>query len=165
MATQAGFAERIAYGRPVDPAVEDTQIRVVERSGTVLIGRVLLASIFMLSGIAKLANTEQTVGYMTSAGIPQAEFLVYVAAFAEILGALAVITGFLARLGALGLILFLIPTTFMFHSFWTFEGEERVMQMSNFMKNLGLIGGLALLFAYGPGRYSIDHKMRQPMQP
>jgi uncharacterized membrane protein YphA (DoxX/SURF4 family) len=94
MATQAGLAERIAFGRPVDPAVEDTQIRVVERSGTVLIGRVLLASIFVLSGIAKLANTEQTVGYMTSAGIPEAGLLVYVAAFAEILGGLAVLTGF-----------------------------------------------------------------------
>jgi putative oxidoreductase len=75
------------------------------------------------------------------------------------------IFGFLTRIGALGLILYMIPTTLIFHSFWAFEGAEQKMQMVNFMKNLALIGGLFTVLAFGPSRYSIDKKIREPIQP
>jgi putative oxidoreductase len=161
---QTGIAERIAFGSPVDPA-DDTVVRVGQRPMTALIGRLLIASIFLVSGIAKLTNTEETVAHMTSAGIPAAHTLALIAGVAEVAGALSLIFGFLTRLGALGLFLFMIPTTLVFHGFWNFEGAEQKMQMVNFMKNLGIMGGLAAIVAFGPSRYSVDQKIRKPVQP
>jgi putative oxidoreductase len=69
-------------------------------------------------------------------------------------------------MGALGLIVFLIPTTLLFHDFWAFEGDDqRMQQMSHFLKNLGIVGGLILLMSYGPGRYSVDSLLRRPLDP
>jgi putative oxidoreductase len=162
--TNTSVAERLAYGRPLDPALDDT-IRVVDRPGTALIGRILLAVIFVASGITKLAAYEQSLGFMTSAGLPAPEVLLVLAAIAEIAGGAAILTGFLTRIGALGLIIFLIPTTLIFHRFWDLAEPERTMQLGNFLKNLAIAGGLALLVAYGPGRYSLDGALRKPMQP
>lgn len=60
--------------------------------------------------------------------------------------------------------LFLIPTTFLFHDFWNLSGGAQMGQMAAFMKNLAIGGGLSLLVAYGPGRYSIDHALRRPVE-
>src|SRR5262249_652866 len=98
-------------------------------------------------------------------GIPFPETLAMIAGTAEVLGALSLMTGALIRLGALGLILYLIPTTLLFHNFWAFEGDAQQMQLANFLKNLGIIAGLLLLVSYGPGRYSIDSLLRRPMEP
>lgn len=159
------IAERIAYGRPLDPYSDHARVQVEPRATTALAGRILLSAIFLVSGIAKLTDPEGTIGYMRMAGIPSPEILVWIAGAAEVLGALAIMSGFLTRIGAIGLILFLIPTTIYFHGFWMFEGAEQKTQMVQFMKNLAIFGGLALLVAYGPGRYSVDGKLRRPMQP
>ena len=164
MLHSTGIAERIAFGRPVDPVVDDTPIRVAQRPLTALVGRILIAAIFLMSGIAKLTDTAGTVGHMEAAGIPYAHTLAIIAGVAEIAGALALISGFLTRIGALGLIFFMIPTTLIFHGFWAFEGQEQKMQMINFMKNLAIIGGLFTILAFGPSRYSIDKKIREPIQ-
>jgi len=165
MAT-VGIGERIAYGRPQSLEIEaDEPIRNVPRVTTALVGRILIAAIFLVSGIAKLADLSGTAAYMTAAGLPSAQTLAVIAGVAEIAGGLALVFGFLGRLAALGLILFMIPTTLVFHGFWMFEGAEMKMQAVNFMKNLAIIGGLAMLYAYGPGLYSIDRKLRQPFEP
>lgn len=161
----ASIAERIAYGTPLDPVSEDTHVHSVPRSGSALVGRFLLAAIFLLSGYAKLADPAGAIGYMSSAGIPSSDVLVYVAGGAEILGGLALVLGILARLAALGLFIYLIPVVFYFHAFWTFEGAERMNQMAHFMKNLAIMGGLLAVFALGPGGYSIDARMRRPLDP
>lgn len=161
----ASMAERIAYGTPLEPAADDTPIHVVPRNTSALIGRILIAAIFVTSGFTKLTDPAGVAGYMTSVGIPNADVLVYVAGLAELLGGLALIFGFLTRLAAVGLILMLIPTTLLFHNFWTMEGAEANMQMAHFMKNLAIMGGLAMVFAKGPGRFSIDGRMRRPMEP
>jgi putative oxidoreductase len=156
----ASLAERVAFGRPLD-ASEDHQIHVAPRPKTALVGRVLVAAIFLVSGFAKLTNVGETAAHMSGVGIPMAETLAVVAGLAEILGALAIGFGFLTRPGAIGLILFMIPTTLLFHNFWAFEGAEQKMQMIRFLKNLTIIGGLSLLVAHGPGPYSIDQKLRK----
>lgn len=129
--------------------------------GMALIGRLLLAAIFAMSGIAKLTDLPGTIGHMTSAGIPYADTLAVVAGVAELAGAAALVLGLLTRLGAFGLLLYLIPTTLMFHAFWNSHGAERLPQMVNFMKNLAIIGGLAVLMAQGAGRFSLDHRIRR----
>lgn len=126
-----------------------------------LIGRLLIAAIFLMSGIAKLTDTPGTVAHMTAAGIPYADTLAIVAGVAEILGALSLVLGMLTRLGAAGLFVYMIPTTLIFHAFWNSEGPERLTQMVNFMKNLALMGGLATLMAVGARRFSVDHRIRR----
>jgi putative oxidoreductase len=165
MAT-TGIAERIAYGRPQSLEIEaDEPIRNVPRASTALVGRILIAAIFIVSGIAKLTDIAGTAGYMTAVGIPNAPTLAVIAGLAELIGGLAIAFGFLGRLASLGLILVMVPTTLIFHGFWNFEGAEMKAQMVNFMKNLAIIGGLALLYAQGPGLYSVDRKMRRPFEP
>jgi len=102
---------------------------------------------------------------MTQAGIPAARTLAVIAGLAEIAGGLSIAFGFLARLGALGLFLYMIPVTLTFHHFWTFEGAEQKTQLVNFMKNLAIMGGLLVLYAEGPARYSIDARLRRPKEP
>jgi putative oxidoreductase len=157
--------ERLAFGRPLDPETDPELIHTAARPTTALIGRILLAAIFLLSGFAKLVDPAGAVGYMKGVGIPQAETLVYVAALAEILGGLSILSGFLTRIGALGLLVFLAITTFAFHDFWNYEGAEAKTQMVNFMKNLAIAGGLVMLVANGAGRYSADFALRRPMSP
>lgn len=164
MSMNPGLAERVAFGRPL--AVDrDPVIHSVPRPGTALAGRILLSLMFFVSGFAKLTDTAGTAAHMTGAGIPYAETLAVIAGIAEILGAISIATGFLARIGGIGLVLFLIPTTLIFHPFWSFEGPERLMQMVNFLKNCGMAGGLLLIVANGAGRYSIDNVIRRPQEP
>src|SRR5689334_15307113 len=152
------------FGRPdtdVGQDVHEDLIRDTSLPTMALIGRLLLAAIFLVSGIAKLTDTPGTVAHMTAAGIPHADTLALVAGGAEVLGALAIATGFLTRVASLGLILFMIPTTLIFHAFWNAAGEAHMTQMVNFMKNLAIIGGLAVLMAQGAGRFSLDHQIRR----
>lgn len=158
----ASIAERFAYGRPYNPVLADTLAPVVPRSGTALIGRILISAIFILSGISKLTDPASAVGYMDSVGVPSPGALVYVAGIAEVAGGLSLLFGFLARIGALGLIAFLCLTNYFFHNFWALPEPEAKAQMVQFMKNLAIIGGLAMVVAMGPGRYSIDARMRRP---
>ncbi len=158
---QASIAERFAFGRPYDPVAGDTVSPVVPRSATALIGRILISAIFILSAITKFADPAGTAGYMGSAGIPAAGVLVYVAAVAELAGGLSLLFGFLTRIGALGLIILVAIISFTFHAFWTMPAAEAAQQQVHFLKNMAIIGGLFMVVAMGPGRYSIDAGLRR----
>lgn len=144
------------YGR------EHAPVETKERAwaGFVLVGRTLIAAIFIFSGFNKLADWSGTAAYMESVGLPMVGLLLPLAAAAEILGGLSVATGTFARAGALALIAFLIPTSFVFHDFWNLEGEARAAQMAHFFKNLSIMGGLIVLLGYGAGRVSVDQKLK-----
>jgi putative oxidoreductase len=161
---RATMTERIVFGRPID-ATEDQTIHLAPRPATALLGRIAIAAIFLVSGTAKLVDVAGTAAHMSAVGIPFPEPLAMFAGVAEILGALSLMFGALTRVGAIGLILFLIPTTLLFHNFWALEGDEQRLQLVQFLKNLGLIGGLIFLISYGPGRYSIDSLLRRPLDP
>lgn len=102
---------------------------------------------------------------MQQAGIPAANVLFYVAAFAEILGGIALMTGCLTRLAGIGLAIYLVITTLVFHQFWAAAGAEQTAQLVNFTKNVAILGGLFMLIANGAGRYSIDASVRHPIDP
>jgi len=162
---QASIAERIAWGRPYDPVARDTVAPVVPRSGTALVGRILIAAIFLLSGFAKLFDPGGAAGYMTAAGVGHAHQLVYVAAIAEIAGGLSLLFGFITRIGGIGLLVYMTVLTLIMHRFWGIPADQSKMQMVQFMKNLAIMGGLFMVVAMGPGRYSIDARMRRPKAP
>lgn len=111
------------------------------------LGRLALGAIFLLSGLGKLADLPGTAAYMRAAHMPAVPVFLVGAIALETLGGLSVITGFKPRWGAVALVVFLIPATFIFHGFWGFQGMERQMQMINFLKNVSIGGGLLYLFA------------------
>jgi len=112
-----------------------------------LIGRILLAYLFVVAGWGKMSAYAATAGYMESKGVPGA--LLPLIILVEFGGGLALIFGFQARLVALGLAVFSLLTGFMFHGG---AGEE-----IQFMKNLAMAGGFLFLMLHGAGKLSIDH--------
>lgn len=121
-----------------------------------LIGRVLLSLIFVLSGFTKITGWSDTAAYMASKGMTAVPFFLSMAILLELGAGLMVMLGYRARLGALGLIIFVIPTTLIFHNFWALQGSEQQLQMIMFLKNLAMLGGLLIIAAYGPGMLSLD---------
>jgi putative oxidoreductase len=122
----------------------------------ILIGRILLIVIFLQSGIGKIGNFEGTARYMASQGMPFTNFFLVGAIFFELVGSITVIFGYFTRFGTLLLLIFLIPTTLVFHT----NFADR-MQMIQFMKNVSMFGGCLLLLSQGPGRLSLDYLIRK----
>jgi putative oxidoreductase len=117
-----------------------------------LIGRILLAAMFLMSGLNKIADPSGTQQYMTAMGMTWLTPLFYVGAIIlEVGGALSLLLGYRTRIGAWALILFMIPTTLIFH---TQFGDPN--QMIHFLKNLSVLGGLLYVATYGAGGLSID---------
>jgi putative oxidoreductase len=155
ISTPSSPISRFLFGQPV---VHDSAMTA--RHLTALFARIALSAIFLVSGFAKLSDPAGAVGYMNAQQVPNADTLVYVAGLAEIFGGLAILFGFLTRLGALGLFAFMIVTTYFFHDFWNLDGLARKTQMVQLMKNISIMGGLLMIASSGAGRYSLDAVVR-----
>ncbi|NIE76213.1 DoxX family protein [Pantoea sp. Tr-811] len=127
-----------------------------QRDFILLIARVLLMILFLISGWAKLTGFEGTVGYMTSLGAPAPMLAAAVAVVMEFFVAIALILGFYTRPLALLFALFVLGTALLGHPFWNMVEPERAANMTQFLKNMSILGGLLVLAVSGPGRYSID---------
>jgi putative oxidoreductase len=121
-----------------------------------LLGRILLSVIFLLSAFGKITHFSGMEQFMASKGLPAVPLLLVLALLTEALGGLSLLLGFKARWGALLLFLFLIPTTLIFHDFWTLTGALRQDMQIHFLKNLAIMGGLLMVAANGPGAFSLD---------
>ena len=121
-----------------------------------LLGRIALAAIFVWSGAGKITGFSNTAGYIASKGLPMPAVLTAITIFVELGLGFAIVLGWRARIAALLIALWLIPTTFLFHNFWAAPAAQAMMQQINFMKNVSIFGGMLLLMAFGAGRYSID---------
>jgi putative oxidoreductase len=122
----------------------------------VIVGRVLLALMFIYSGFGKLTNIEGTAGYIASGGLPMASVLAVVVGLLELLGGLAIAVGFQARWAALALGLFTLAASLLFHKFWAVPADQAFVQQLMFMKNLSVAGGLFIVAALGAGPLSVD---------
>jgi putative oxidoreductase len=125
-------------------------------STILLVSRILLAGVFLVFGIRKLMAVAGTAGYLTKLGLPMGEVLVWAVILIEVGGALLLIVGWQTRLAAWILAGFVVLATLAAHRYWEFEGPQYVAQLTNFMKNLAIVGGLLLVAASGPGRLSVD---------
>lgn len=114
------------------------------------IGRLLLSMIFIFSGFTKITGYAATQGYMESMGVPGMLLPLVIAV--ELLGGIAILLGFKARLVAILMAGFSIVSALLFHQFWIDES-----QMNPFMKNIAMAGGFLMIFAHGAGAYSIDN--------
>jgi uncharacterized membrane protein YphA (DoxX/SURF4 family) len=112
-----------------------------------VIGRVLFALIFINSGIAHLTKLNDMTGYAKFKKVPAAKLAVIVTGLMLIIGGLYIVFGVYADLGALLLALFLVPTAFMMHNFWTIQDPQAKQgEMINFFKNLSLAGAALIIF-------------------
>jgi len=116
-----------------------------------LVARIFLSAIFIKSGISKIFGFAGTQDYMAASGIPFAGIVLVPTIIVLVGGGLSVLLGYKARWGALLLIGFLIPATLIFHT--QFPEEENA-----FFKNLGLMGGLLMVVAFGAGEISLDQR-------
>lgn len=125
-----------------------------------LIGRILMALMFVLAGPGKLMNAAGTAAYMAKAGLPGSTPLALAVGLFELLAGLALIIGFQARWAALALALFTLVASFFFHNYWALPAEQQMVQQLMFMKNVAAAGGLLMLAALGPGAWSLDGRRR-----
>ena len=123
-----------------------------------LVGRILLAQLFIISGAMKIPGFEGTAGYIAAKGLPMPQVLAALTIVLELGGGLMLAAGFKTRWVAIAFFLWLIPTTFIFHKFWGIEAAQVQNQMINFMKNISIMGAMLLVFAFGPGAYSVDKR-------
>ncbi len=122
----------------------------------IVVGRVLLALMFVLSGFGKLTSIEGTAGYIASAGLPLATALAVIVGLLEFFGGLAIVFGIHARWAALALGLFTLAASLLFHNFWAMPADKAFMQQLMFMKNLSIAGGMFIVAALGAGPASFD---------
>ena len=126
-----------------------------KQDAVALIGRVLLALIFVVSGYGKISGFEGVTAFIASKGLPMPAVVAALTIMLELVGGLLILSGWKSRWVALLIFLWLIPTTVVFHAFWAAEPAQAMAQQSQFLKNVSIMGGMLLLVAFGPGRYSI----------
>ena len=117
------------------------------------IGRLLLAMMFLMSGLSKIGNFAGTQGYMGAMGVPGA--LLPLAIALEVLGGLAIIIGWQTKIMSVALAGFCVVSAALFHNDFSNQSE-----MIMFMKNVTIAGGFLLLIAHGPGAYALDNRVK-----
>ena len=128
------------------------------RDALVLVARLLLTILFVTSGWSKLTDFQGTVGYLASLHAPLPLVAAAVAVVMEFFVSLALIAGVCVRPLALLMALFVVGTALIGHPFWSMEGAERAMNMTQFYKNLSIAGGLLLLVVTGAGRFAVARR-------
>jgi putative oxidoreductase len=123
-----------------------------------LVGRILLALIFITSGWGKIGGFEGTVGYIASKGLPLPQLGAVLAIVVELGGGILLAIGYKARWAALAIGVFTLVAAIFFHNYWAVEAAQKMAQQINFWKNVAITGGMLMVFAFGPGRYSLDKR-------
>lgn len=126
-----------------------------------LVGRLLMAAIFIMAGISKISGFSGTAGYIASVGLPMPEALTAATIVLEVVGGLALVVGYRLRLFAVLLAGFTLLAGLFFHNFWAMPPEVQHIQQIMFMKNLSIAGGLLIIAAFGGGACSLDAKLKQ----
>lgn len=121
----------------------------------ILLARVLLMTLFLITGWQKITGFDGTVKYMASMGSPAPQVATVIAIFMEFFVGIALILGLWTRPLALLFFFFTLATALMGHRYWKLEGAARHDNEINFYKNLSIMGGLLLLAVTGPGRYAL----------
>jgi uncharacterized membrane protein YphA (DoxX/SURF4 family) len=112
-----------------------------------LAARVLFAVIFIASGIGHFANRKQMAEYAAAMGAPAPGAGVLVTGAMILAGGLMILLGIWGDLGALLLVAFLLPTSFIMHAFWKHEDPQMAQaEQVSFLKNISLSGGALAFF-------------------
>jgi len=121
-----------------------------------VLGRFLLALVFVLSGFGKIWGIDGTAQQMASHGIPLPNILVYGVVLLELGGGLALMFGLFTRPLALIFALYLVTLAVVFHGYWAMPVAELRVQRIAFYEHLSMLGGMLYVLAFGAGPYSLD---------
>ncbi|HEY0569965.1 MAG TPA: DoxX family protein [Enterovirga sp.] len=122
----------------------------------IALARIFIVALFLWSGFGKITNPAGLTGMLTAKGFPQPMLFAYLAGLAELGLGILILIGFKTRAAALALAAFTIVTVFLGHNFWQMTGDAYRNNLIQALKNLSIVGGLLMLAATGPGRYSAD---------
>ena len=125
-----------------------------------LIGRALLALLFIPAGFSKIGGFAKTADYIASKGVPFQELAAAAAIGVELGLGLLLLIGWQTRWAALGIAFFTVVITFIFHNFWAVPAEQVMAQQQSFFKNIAVVGGLLMVAAWGAGAWSVDGNRR-----
>ncbi len=125
-----------------------------------LIGRFLIAFIFLFAGFGKVTGFEGTVGYIASKGVPLPQMAAIAAIIVELGGGIMLVLGWNARIAAAAMLVFTAMTALIFHNFWAVPTDQAQNQMIHFMKNVSMMGGLLYVVIHGSGALSINRQGR-----
>ena len=121
-----------------------------------LLGRVFLSFIFLYEAYDSIVYFKQTQAIMTSYGLTWHQDLqLYGAIFLLVMGGIMLLIGYRSSLGAVLLLLYWVPVTFIAHSFWNDPPDAQRLQSILFMKNIAISGGLLMVLVNGSGRFSV----------
>jgi putative oxidoreductase len=121
-----------------------------------LLGRILIAAMFLVVGIRKVIYFTGTAAYFAKLGFPAPEAMVALAIIIETGGAILLIVGWRTRWVAWLLVGFVAIATATAHRFWEFDAAQYGNQLNHFLKNVAIVGALLMLAAFGPGSRSLD---------
>ena len=124
-----------------------------------VVGRLLLALMFILSGFGKLGNIPGTAAFIASGGLPAPTVLAVAVGALELFGGLALVVGYQVRLAGLALALFTVAASMVFHAWWSAPAAQQYVTQLLFMKNISVAGGMLLISALGAGPLSIDARL------
>jgi putative oxidoreductase len=139
------------------PAHDDVRKMAGVSDSLLAVGRVVIALMFIFSGIQKFMDLGGTAAAIGSKNLPLPAVLAFLTAAVELGGGILIVVGWQTRIFALLLAAFTAVAGYFFHDFWHYPpGADYTNNMIHFMKNLSIIGGFLMLAAVGAGRYSID---------
>jgi putative oxidoreductase len=121
-----------------------------------LAGRILFSLVIIVSAYGHLTKTAGTAGYAGSKGVPLPKLAVVVTGLMLLVGGLSVLLGIWVKVGAALLVLFLVPTAFTMHNYWTISDPmAKAGDQAHFLKDIALAGAALMIFAFGTGSLSI----------
>ncbi len=121
-----------------------------------LLGRTLIAIMFILAGVDKITGFSSTAGYIASVGLPFAELLTVLTIAMEVGAGVALLLGFKARFAALVLAGFTVAASVLFHNYWALPADQAYVQQLMFIKNMAIVGGLLMVSALGTDHWAVQ---------
>jgi len=135
-----------------------TTVTTPAQDSLALVGRILIALLFVPAGFGKLMGFAGTVGYISSVGLPLPQVGAVIAIIVELGFGLALLAGFKIRPVAIVLALFTLAAGVFFHNYWAMPADKAFVNQLMFFKNIAIAGGLLAFAAFGAGRFSVDRK-------
>ena len=126
-----------------------------------VLGRILIALIFILGGIGKIGAPDHTIAEMASHGIPLPNLLVWGVVALELGGGAFLIAGLFTRWVALALVFYTLVLAMIFHAYWTVPAAQQRVQHGAFYEHLAMMGGMLFVVAFGAGGWSLDALLRK----
>lgn len=131
-------------------------MNAMAQSWTLLTGRVLVGSLFLVAGVRHFMFYAGTVSYFTKLGFPAPEAMVWLSIIVHIAGGIMLVVGWKTQWASWLLLALVVIATAMAHRFWQFDATQYANQLNHLLKNLAIIGGLLYVITLGAGAMSVD---------